>query len=212
MEKITNKNNNKNYNQKNQPNNDLLKLSKIALIVLYVLTMVALIGVSTYSVILSNQNYQLKQNMKQNFTENGEVKIIDNESSVVAFSMVNNIVSGVEYPQKVTINANNLKKDSRIRAKANVISSDGDIHNVKLVVDANWIIGDDGYYYYKNLVVPADNFELCGRVELPIGFSIENQNENKHVLVVTVETLPNNYDVITSVWISAPNSWLIAIS
>ena len=105
MEKITNKNNNKNYNQKNQPNNDLLKLSKIALIVLYVLTMVALIGVSIYSVILSNQNYQLKQNMKQNFTENGEVKIIDNESSVVAFSMVNNIVSGVEYPQKVTINA-----------------------------------------------------------------------------------------------------------
>ena len=174
--------------------------------------MVALIGVSIYSVILSNQNYQLKQNMKQNFTENGEVKIIDNESSVVAFSMVNNIVSGVEYPQKVTINANNLKKDSRIRAKANVISSDGDIHNVKLVVDANWIIGDDGYYYYKNLVVPADNFELCGRVELPIGFSIENQNENKHVLVVTVETLPNNYDVITSVWINAPNSWLIAIS
>ncbi len=212
MEKVTNKNNNKNYKQKNQPNNDLLKLSKIALIVLYVLTMVALIGVSIYSVILSNQNYQLKQNMKQNFTENGEVKIIDNESSVIAFSMVNNIVSGVEYPQKVAINANNLKKDSRIRAKANVISSDGDIHNVKLVVDANWIIGEDGYYYYKNLVVPAGNFELCGRVELPIGFSIENQSENKHVLVVTVETLPNNYDVITSVWLNAPNSWLIAIS
>ena len=133
-----------------------------------------------YALLRSGANIEeLKQNMKQNFTENGEVKIIDNESSVVAFSMVNNIVSGVEYPQKVTINANNLKKDSRIRAKANVISSDGDIHNVKLVVDANWIIGDDGYYYYKNLVVPADNFELCGRVELPIGFSIENQNENK---------------------------------
>lgn len=212
MEKVTKTNSNKNYDNKNKPNTGMLKLTKITLIVLYVITVISLIGVSVYSIILTNQNQQLKQNMKQNFTKNGEVQVVDNQSSVVAFSMVNNVVSGVEYPQNVAINCNNLKDQSFIRAKANIISSDGDNYLTKLIVNSNWIVGDDGYYYYKNMVVPADTFELCGRVELPLGFSVENKSENKHVLVVTVETLPNNYDLIERVWVSAPNSWLIAIS
>lgn len=212
MEKITNKNSNKNFKEVNKPNKGMLKTIKVVLITLYVLTVLALIGVSVYSIVLSNFNNQLMQNVKHDFTKQAEVKIVENESSVVALSMVNNVISGVEYPQNVAINCNNLKNDVFIRAKANVLSSDGDNYLTKLTVNSNWIVGDDGYYYYKNKVIPADNIELCSRVELPLGFSVENQSKNKHILVVTVETLLDNYDIISNSWINAPSSWLIAIS
>lgn len=212
MEKITNKNSNKNFKEVNKPNKGMLKTTKVVLITLYVLTVLALIGVSVYSIVLSNFNNQLMQNVKHDFTKQAEVKIVENESSVVALSMVNNVISGVEYPQNVAINCNNLKNDVFIRAKANVLSSDGDNYLAKLTVNSNWIVGDDGYYYYKNKVIPADNIELCSRVELPLGFSVENQSKNKHILVVTVETLLDNYNVISNSWINAPSSWLIAIS
>lgn len=212
MEKITNKNSNKNFKEVNKPNKGMLKTTKVVLITLYILTVLALIGVSVYSIVLSNFNNQLMQNVKHDFTKQAEVKIVENESSVVALSMVNNVISGVEYPQNVAINCNNLKNDVFIRAKANVLSSDGDNYLTKLTVNSNWIVGDDGYYYYKNKVIPADNIELCSRVELPLGFSVENQSKNKHILVVTVETLLDNYNVISNSWINAPSSWLIAIS
>lgn len=212
MEKITKNNSNKNFDTTNTLNGKLTKTTKIILIVVFVAMVLTIAVMSVYLKILSSQNTLLKQNINQNFTQNGEILVENNGSAVAAFSMVGNIVSGVEYPQQVKLNCNNLSANTFVRVKASVISSDGENFLAKLKCDSDWVEGDGGHYYYKGMVLPGDSLKVCSRVELPMGFSTQNKSANKHVLVITAETLPNNLNIISTIWTKAPNSWLIAIS
>ena len=180
----------------------------IALAIIFAISCVAL---AIYSIIITNENRQLKANIGQGLTKNSEIVLGENQSQVAAISIVNNVVSGVNYPQKISINSNYIVSAQVLRAKAQVISSDCEVFDCEIKATNNWIKGGDGYYYYLNVVNSPDTFLLCEEVMLPIGFSIQNKNKNKHVLVVSAETITFNLGIITSVWGEAPKNWLYSI-
>ena len=136
------------------------------------------------------------------------VEIGENCSSVKAVSLLDNVIAGVDYPQKVTVKSNTLLSGQLLRAKAELIASTGKSFNVVLAPSENWQLASDGYFYFSGVLGSNMEVGFCDKLTLPEDILVANLEGMLHTIVFKIESLSHNLNIAHILWEGAPENWL----
>lgn len=211
---LEDKNSTKNSDNGSENNKDdfNLKISQLqrvkigliwAVCVLFVLTIIG----SILSSIFITKYVNVTKNNSQTFLKEINLEVGINKSSSKAVSLIKNIIEGVEYPQVVKLHIDKVINPLVLRVKADMINGDG--NNLSLDIETNdlWYKGDDEYYYYKQLIKEKIDIVLTQSITIPIGIQKDMKTNNKHILVITSESVDYASNYAQGYWLS-PNTWL----
>lgn len=131
-----------------------------------------------------------------------------NSSSSSGLSFVGSYLQGVEYLGKTSVKMSNSSNPVVLRSKFYTMTDNGGTLDVTPIIDSNWIVGEDGYYYYIFKLNKGEKITLSNGYILP-NF---NANQDKlYIVNISCETLTDNLDFAT-IWATAPLEWLDVIN
>lgn len=205
----TKNNDNRSENNKDDFNLKISQLQRVKIGLIWavcVLLVLTIIG-SILSSIFITKYVNVTKNNSQTFLKEINLEVGINKSSSKAVSLIKNIIEGVEYPQVVKLHIDKVINPLVLRVKADMINGDG--NNLSLDIETNdlWYKGDDGYYYYKQLIKEKIDIILTQLIIIPIGIQKDMKTNNKHILVITSESVDYASNYAQGYWLS-PNAWL----
>lgn len=184
------------------------KVKKYAFIWALIAVCVALIVSAVFNIFLSVKLSEFKNENQHSLLNSLNLDVAVNESVVKSVTLLNNIVSGIEYPQQVKVGGSKLVNEQVVRAKATLTNSDGEEFAVFLEPEVGWIEGDDGYVYFNGVVSNLTESFLTKKITLPEKFSSSTKNELTHTLTFVVESLNYSNGYASLIWQGAPAVWL----
>ena len=202
VKKILNKNN-KNWDKSL---NKIVKQNGFKWAVIVLLLVLILSVIVSAILIFNNQNFV--KNNKQTLLVEKEILVTENSSNSTAIILANNIVLGVEYPQKVQLKNDGLINSQVVRVKAEVVCEDNSINRVNLKQNNRWLTGEDGYYYLNEPFTAETVVNLCEGIVLPQK-GINKTDDYNGVIIFTVESLTESLNIAKTVWTTYPEGWLI---
>ena len=114
------------------------------------------------------------------------------QASTMSFSLNGGILPGEKLPQN--LNIKNLGEDSVfVRAKAYAFTKDRGQIDFPLEVTNNWLLKDDGYYYYLELLEGLNTIGLASNIV--VNDSYEFDCKEKYMVNILVESLSSDLDV-----------------
>lgn len=205
-QKIVKKILNKNNKNLGKSLNKIVKQNGFKWAVIVLLLALILSVIVSAILIFNNQNFA--KNNKQTLLVEKEILVTENSSNSTAIILANNIVLGVEYPQKVQLKNDGLINSQVVRVKAEVVCEDNSINRVNLKLNNRWLTGEDGYYYLNEPFTAETVVNLCEGIVLPEKV-INKTDDYNGVIIFTVESLTESLNVAKTVWKSYPEGWLI---
>lgn len=208
-DKNNTKNNNRSENNKDDFNLKISQLQRVKIGLIWavcVFLVLTIIG-SILSSIFITKYVNVTKNNSQAFLKEINLEVGTNKSSSKAVSLVKNIIEGVEYPQVVKLHIDKVINPLVLRVKADMINGDGNNFPLDIETDDLWYKGDDGYYYYKQLIKEKIDIVLTQSITIPIGIQKDMKSNNKHIMVITSESVDYASNYAQGYWLS-PNIWL----
>ncbi len=205
-QKIVKKILNKNNKNLNKSLNKTIKQNGFKWAVIVLLLVLILSVIVSAILIFNNQNFV--KNNRQTLLVEKEILVTENSSNSTAIILANNIVLGVEYPQKVQLKNDGLINSQVVRVKAEVVCEDNSINRVNLKQNNRWITGEDGYYYLNEPFTAETVVNLCEGIVLPEK-GINKTDDYNGVIIFTVESLTESLNIAKTVWTTYPEGWLI---
>ena len=205
-QKIVKKILNKNNKNLGKSLNKIVKQNGFKWAVIVLLLALILSVIVSAILIFNNQNFA--KNNKQTLLVEKEILVTENSSNSTAIILANNIVLGVEYPQKVQLKNNGLINSQVVRVKAEVVCEDNSTISVNLKQNNRWLTGEDGYCYLNEPFTAETVVNLCEGIVLPQKV-INKTDGYSGVIIFTVESLTESLNVAKTVWKSYPEGWLI---
>ena len=208
-DKNNTKNNNGSENNKDDFNLKISQLQRVKIGLIWavcVFLVLTIIG-SILSSIFIKKYVNVTKNNSQTFLKEINLEVGTNKSSSKAVSLVKNIIEGVEYPQVVKLHIDKVINPLVLRVKAYIINGDGNNLPLDIETDDLWYKGDDGYYYYKHLIKEKIDIVLTQSITIPIGIQKDMKSNNKHIMVITSESVDYASNYAQGYWLS-PDIWL----
>ena len=205
-QKIVKKILNKNNKNLGKSLNKIVKQNGFKWAVVVLLLALILSVIVSAILIFNNQNFA--KNNKQTLLVEKEILVTENSSNSTAIILTNNIVLGVEYPQKVQLKNDGLINSQVVRVKAEVVCEDNSISSVNLKQNNRWLTGEDGYAYLNEPFTAETVVNLCEGIVLPEKV-ISKTDEYSGVIIFTVESLTESLNIAKTVWTTFPEGWLI---
>ena len=208
-DKNNTKNNNGSENNKDDFNLKISQLQRVKIGLIWavcVFLVLTIIG-SILSSIFITKYVNVTKNNSQAFLKEINLEVGTNKSSSKAVSLVKNIIEGVEYPQVVKLHIDKVINPLVLRVKAYMINGDGNNLPLDIETDDLWYKGDDGYYYYKQLIKEKIDIVLTQSITIPIGIQKDMKSNNKHIMVVTSESVDYASNYAQGYWLP-PDIWL----
>lgn len=208
-DKNNTKNNNKSENNVDDFNLKISQLQRVKIGLIWavcVFLVLTIIG-SILSSIFITKYVNVTKNNSQAFLKEINLEVGTNKSSSKAVSLVKNIIEGVEYPQVVKLHIDKVINPLVLRVKADMINGDGNNFPLDIKTDDLWYKGDDGYYYYKQLIKEKIDIVLTQSITIPIGIQKDMKSNNKHIMVITSESVDYASNYAQGYWLS-PDIWL----
>ncbi len=136
------------------------------------------------------------------------INLEENSSSSSGLSFAGSYLQGVKYLGKTSVKMSNSINPVVLRSKFYTMIDNGGILNVTPIIDSNWIVGEDGYYYYIFKLNKGEKITLSNGYILP---SFNANQDKLYVVNIACETLTDNLDYAT-IWATAPSEWLDVLS
>lgn len=139
------------------------------------------------------------------------ISITQGGASAASLTFSDNALPGTVYDQPIAIASPASTTTALLRAKLTLTNSDGASTNVQATTTADWLEGEDDYYYYKGTLAASQSVSFVTAITVPT--SLTNTDANKSFSVnVIVEAIQQANNAANSVWTTAPTAWLTEYS
>ena len=135
------------------------------------------------------------------------ISITQGGASASSLTFAGDALPGTVYDQAIGIQAPADMTEALMRAKLTITNSDGATTTVEADTTAEWVEGDDDYYYYNGSVTANDSIEFITSLTVPTSLSNADANKTFNIDVV-VETIQKANNAANAVWTTAPSDWL----
>lgn len=139
------------------------------------------------------------------------ISITQGGASATSLTFPGDALPGTVYDQAIGVLAPADMTEALMRAKLTISNADGATTNVDANTTADWVEGDDDYFYYNGTVTSNSSIEFITNLTVPT--SLTNADANKTFSIeVVVETIQKANNAANSVWTTAPTDWLSTYS
>ena len=139
------------------------------------------------------------------------ISITQGGASASSLTFAGNALPGTVYDQAIGIQAPADMTEALMRAKLTITNSDGATTTVEASTTADWVEGDDDYYYYNGSVTANASIEFITSLTVPTALTNADANKTFNIDVV-VETIQKANNAANAVWTTAPSDWLSTYS
>lgn len=103
------------------------------------------------------------------------------------------LVLDKNFKQKVTLEFKQMPELNYVRAKAHISGIGG---TVKMTGVTNWIVANDGYYYFNQNVKSYENIQLCNNLMFDSNLNLNSYKDYILTFIIEISDQEWNYDVI----------------
>lgn len=178
---------------------------KTGYIIVIVLLFALLIGTNVFA--YSGVWFKLLPNTNPIYTlgKTATVDLLPNSSNTAAFTFKGAAIRGVYYQHPIMAQMTVTSQNFVVRAKMTVQTESQQIP-VQIATDSNWIVGDDGYAYFENLVTGGQKILVANGYVLPDFCADQSKSYNLCLIVETLEqntdfdkiwSLPQDFELLT---------------
>lgn len=160
-----------------------------------VIVLSILLAVSVY-LGLSGWYFSVQDPKVTDFVLGNNIEIVGHKNSANSVSLNFNgaFISGDKLNQVVAVKNLDQEGNFYLRAKAFVYSSANEFEPISLVTTENWQFNmQDGYYYFKDAVLPQSKISLCTQIYLDEQYSLSSA-EN-YIITFLIETLSVDHTI-----------------
>ncbi|MBO4936849.1 MAG: hypothetical protein J6C90_00815 [Clostridia bacterium] len=113
---------------------------------------------------------------------------------------------GTTYSAPISITAAANTSEACLRAKVTLTNTDSAAINVTATTNANWVQGDDDYYYYNGTINAGNTVEFIQSITVPTTLTNEDANKTYSVAIVC-EAIQKANGAASATWTTAPTEW-----
>lgn len=113
---------------------------------------------------------------------------------------------GTTYSAPISITAAAGTSEACLRAKVTLTNTDSAAINVTATTNANWVQGDDDYYYYNGTINAGNTVEFIQSITVPTTLTNEDANKTYSVAIVC-EAIQKANGAASATWTTAPTEW-----
>ena len=135
-----------------------------------------------------------------------DINITQGGTTVTTLTFNGLAMPGTVYSQPIAVSMPANTSDAVVRGRLSITNSDEASVNVTATTNANWVLGEDGYYYYNGKLSAGQSQEFVTSVTVPS--SLVNADANKtFALSVQIEAIQFANGAAAEVWTTAPTTW-----
>ncbi len=135
-----------------------------------------------------------------------DLTITQGGTSVAALTFDGTAMPGTVYSQPIAVSMPTNTSDAVVRGKLTLINTDTASSNVTAVTNANWVLGEDDYYYYNGKMSAGQSQEFVTSITVPK--TLTNLDANKtYTITVQIEAIQFANGAAAEVWTTAPSTW-----
>lgn len=134
------------------------------------------------------------------------INITQGGTTVTTFTFDGTAMPGSVYSQPIAVAMPANTSDAVVRGKLTITNTESAATNVTATTNADWVLGEDNYYYYNGVLSAGDSQEFVSSITVPK--SLTNADANKTFTVaVQVEAIQFANGAASEVWTTAPATW-----
>lgn len=134
------------------------------------------------------------------------INITQGGTSVAALTFAGTAMPGTSYTQPIGISVPANTSQSVLRCKLSLTNNDATTTDITATTSDQWVLGEDGYYYYNGSVNATDTLDFCSAITVPK--SLTNTSANKvYTVTFQVEAIQYANGAASEVWTTAPAEW-----
>ncbi|MBQ8615227.1 MAG: hypothetical protein IJ415_01505 [Clostridia bacterium] len=135
------------------------------------------------------------------------ISITQGGAAATSLTFDGTALPGTVYDQTIGVSAPADITEALIRAKLTIANADGATTTVEAATTANWVKGDDDYYYYEGSLTSNQSIDFITSITVPTSLTNEDANKTFNIDVV-VEAIQKANNAANAVWTTAPTDWL----
>ena len=139
------------------------------------------------------------------------ISITQGGASATSLTFDGDALPGTVYDQAIGVLAPATMTEALMRAKLTITNADGATTTVDADTTADWVEGDDDYFYYNGTVTANASIEFITSLTVPTTLTNADANKTFNIDVI-VETIQKANNAANSVWTTAPSEWLTTYS
>jgi hypothetical protein len=135
------------------------------------------------------------------------IDITQGGTSVTSLTFDGTAMPGTTYSQPISVAMPAGTSDAVVRGKLSITNEDATTTDITAVTSTNWVLGEDGYYYYNGKMTASESKDFITSITVPK--SLTNTSANKtYVITVQIEAIQYANGAAAEVWTTAPSSWI----
>ena len=135
------------------------------------------------------------------------ISITQGGATATSLTFDGDALPGTVYDQAIGIAAPANMTEALVRAKLTIANADGTTTTVDAATTADWVEGEDDYYYYEGSLTANENIDFITSITVPTSLTNADANKTFNIDVV-VETIQKANNAANAVWTTAPAEWL----
>lgn len=135
-----------------------------------------------------------------------DINISQGGTNVTTLAFEDTAYPGTTYDAPISIVASQGTSEACLRAKITLTNTDTASINVEATTNANWVKGEDDYYYYKGAINAGDTVEFVSKITVPTTLTNEDAKKTYSVSIVC-EAIQKANGAATTTWTTAPQDW-----
>ena len=137
------------------------------------------------------------------------IDITQGGASATALTFSETAMPGDVFDQAISVTAPAQTSDAVLRAKLTISNDGGLSAPVMATTSTEWVLADDGYYYYNGIISATNTVEFVSQIKVPTSLTNDDANKSNTISVI-VEAIQHANGAASEVWTTAPESWISA--
>lgn len=121
-----------------------------------------------------------------------EVAVHRNQANTASFSFNGGYLQGEALPQIISVKNDDESGDVFLRAKVYVFTTGNESIRMELRETVNWVLREDGYYYFKDKLTAQGKVGICSHVV--ISPDSEFRGDRSYIMTILFESLDATLD------------------
>ena len=134
------------------------------------------------------------------------ISISQGGTNVTTLSFSGTAYPGTTYSAPISITAAANTSEACLRAKVTLTNTDSATVNVTATTNANWVAGEDDYYYYNGTVTAGTTIEFISSITVPTTLTNADATKTYSVAVIC-EAIQKANGAAATTWTTAPTTW-----
>ena len=134
------------------------------------------------------------------------IDISQGGTNVTTLSFADTAYPGTTYNAPISITAAANTSEACLRAKVTLTNTNSAAVNVTATTNANWVAGEDDYYYYNGTITAGNTVEFVSAITVPTTLTNADATKTYSVAIIC-EAIQKANGAAASTWTTAPTAW-----